>query len=112
LIISSFDHRLLKNVAECSDLQIAFLAACTFLDIGNYALALDAQIWHPAFDLLTVDAVEEAHDAKLQVNTWTVNDPKDWSAAIEMGVDGLITDDPEALVAFLDQWALQNEAVC
>jgi glycerophosphoryl diester phosphodiesterase len=112
LIISSFDHRLLKNVSDASDLQVAILAACTFFDIGSYASTLDAQFWHPSFDLLTVEAVEEAHEVGLQVNTWTLNEEDEWRAAIEMEVDGIITDDPEGLVSLLDQLALQNEAIC
>ncbi len=38
-----------------------------------------------------------------RVIPWTVNDPKRWAELIEMGVDGMITDDPNRLVCFLEK---------
>ena len=36
----------------------------------------------------------------LKVIPWTVNDPKAWARLLRLGVDGMITDDPEALIAW------------
>jgi glycerophosphoryl diester phosphodiesterase len=112
LIISSFDHRLLKRVSDKTDYEVAVLAGCLFNDIGGYAAEMNANWWHPDFDVLLVDAVEEAHAAQISVNTWTVNGTANWQKALAMGVDGIITDDPDGLIALLDQRALSNEAVC
>ena len=43
----------------------------------------------------------KAHDAGLRVIPWTANTPDDWAALIAAGVDGIITDDPAALIAYL-----------
>jgi len=32
---------------------------------------------------------------------WTANTPRDWERLVEAGVDGIITDDPAALIAWL-----------
>jgi glycerophosphoryl diester phosphodiesterase len=112
LIISSFDHRLLKRVSEKTDYEVAVLAGCIFSDIGGYAAELNANWWHPPFDLLLVDAVEEAHEAQISVNTWTVNGTANWQKAIAMGVDAITTDDPDGLIALLDHRALSSEPVC
>jgi glycerophosphoryl diester phosphodiesterase len=112
LIISSFDHRLLKRVSEKTDYEIGILAECLFNDIEGYAAEFNANWWHPGFKVLLVDAVEEAHAAQLSVVTWTVEGPTEWKRALAMGVDGIITDDPHGLIELLDQRALSNEPVC
>jgi glycerophosphoryl diester phosphodiesterase len=112
IIISSFDHRLLQRVSEKTDYEVAVLASCLFKDIVGYATDLSASWWHPAFDLLLGDAVEEAHSGNIFVNTWTVNGAAKWQAAIALGVDAITTDDPDGLIAMLDQKALANESVC
>lgn len=45
-------------------------------------------------------AVDRIHDAGLGVLLYTLNSTDDWSAAVSLGVDGIITDKPSAL----DQW--------
>jgi glycerophosphoryl diester phosphodiesterase len=43
------------------------------------------------------DMVQRAHERGLQVVPWTVDDPATMEALIDAGVDGLITDYPDAL---------------
>lgn len=50
--------------------------------------------WCPWYRDLTLDRVAEAHDLGIAVNVWTVNNLADIRAMSEMGVDGIITDDP------------------
>jgi glycerophosphoryl diester phosphodiesterase len=45
--------------------------------------------------------VEQAHDAGLLVNAWTINTAQQWRSAVRSKIDGIITDDPEGLRAFL-----------
>lgn len=47
------------------------------------------------------------HGKGLKVVPWTVNSPKTWESLIELGVDGIVTDDPEALLVFLKQRGLR-----
>lgn len=42
--------------------------------------------------------VAAAHDAGLQVHAWTVNDPVQAQALLEIGVDGLVTDRPDLML--------------
>jgi glycerophosphoryl diester phosphodiesterase len=44
---------------------------------------------------LTGDLVAEAHVHGLKVVPWTINSPVDMARAIDMNVDGLITDYPD-----------------
>ena len=50
---------------------------------------------------MTPEKVATAHAARLQVVPWTADTPDDWQALVDAKVDAIITDDPEALVAWL-----------
>ena len=56
---------------------------------------------HPHDILVDKSFVRRAHDAGLQVNVWTVDDPKRMVALAEFGVDGIITNTPDVAVAEL-----------
>jgi glycerophosphoryl diester phosphodiesterase len=48
-------------------------------------------------------AIRGAHRHDLSIVTWTVNTPDAMRAAVESGVDGIITDDPKTLVSVLTE---------
>lgn len=102
LIISSFDHQILKRIhAQAPDLPLALLAEAIFVDVAQYARAVGTTAWHPGFASLRADAVSEAQAQGLVVNAWTLNDKDQWLAALSMQLDGIITDDPLGLKQFL-----------
>ncbi|HWZ44997.1 MAG TPA: glycerophosphodiester phosphodiesterase [Candidatus Saccharimonadales bacterium] len=51
----------------------------------------------PNYRLLSRKLVEEVHTAGKLVCTWTLNEPKEMRRAAELGVDGIISDDPKLL---------------
>ncbi len=51
---------------------------------------------------LTEDLVENAHEAGLYLDVWNVDSPYIWDACVEMGVDGIFTNDAGGLIQFLD----------
>jgi glycerophosphoryl diester phosphodiesterase len=59
------------------------------------AKAAGCGTWSPRFAELTGDVVAEAHAHGLKVVPWTINSPADMARAIDMKVDGLITDYPD-----------------
>jgi glycerophosphoryl diester phosphodiesterase len=69
---------------------------------GSVARAVKAaggKIWSPLYEDVTAGSIAEAHSLGLPVIVWTVNDPKDMSRLIDMGVDGIISDRPDLLRA-------------
>ncbi|MBI4533344.1 MAG: glycerophosphodiester phosphodiesterase [Candidatus Melainabacteria bacterium] len=103
LIISSFDHQLLHTIhLKAPDLRLALLADAIFLNIADYARQVGCCVWHPAFDCLRKDALDEAQKAGLEVNAWTMNQSSEWLTGAQMGLDGIVTDDPVGLMAFLE----------
>lgn len=61
--------------------------------------ALGARAWSPYAPNLTRESLREAHELGLAVIVWTVNEPTDLDALIELGVDGIISDYPDRLRA-------------
>lgn len=49
--------------------------------------------------LVTPELVAHAHAHGIAVHVWTINEPADMRRLIDLGVDGLVTDHPERLVA-------------
>ncbi|MCH4166088.1 MAG: glycerophosphodiester phosphodiesterase [Megasphaera sp.] len=80
------------------------------LDIKDYkgnpvaaAHAIGADIISPYYPELSKQQVDEAHALGMKVVPWTVNDPKDMAMLYDMGVDGMISDKPWILRAFLEK---------
>jgi glycerophosphoryl diester phosphodiesterase len=107
--ILSFDFRVLRIMRKLA--QEIRLAALTDSDPRAFSEiakeVANAETIVPEFPLVTREKVEAAHAAALQVVPWTVNAPRDWDAMIAAGVDGIITDDPAALIAHLQARGLR-----
>ena len=56
-------------------------------------------------DWLTQGVLRAAHRAGKEVHVWTVNDPREMARLMKMGVDNVITDDPDAMIRVRDGWA-------
>lgn len=50
--------------------------------------------------------VDRAHELDLQVHVWTIDDPSEMRRLIDLGVDGLMTDEPAILKAVLMELGL------
>ena len=72
-----------------------FTAGCAQLPVRRYGIPL-------------VDRalVERAHELGLQVHVWTIDDPAEMRRLVEIGVDGLMTDEPAVLRAALGDMGL------
>jgi glycerophosphoryl diester phosphodiesterase len=59
--------------------------------------AMGCKLWTPYYRELDAAQIKEAKALGLGVVAWTVNDPNDMAATIQLGVDGIITDRPDVL---------------
>jgi len=109
VIVQSFDFRTLHAMKIFApDIRLAALDEEENLgDFVTVARSAGAQIISPEKGMVTPSRVLAAHEAGLQVIPWTANTPKDWDALLAAGVDGMISDDPAALIAYLKQKKLR-----
>jgi glycerophosphoryl diester phosphodiesterase len=75
-------------------------------DLPALVDAAGCTVWSPYFEDLTPEALARARELGLEVVVWTVNEPDDMGALIEMGVHGIITDYPDRLRAVMAQHRL------
>jgi glycerophosphoryl diester phosphodiesterase len=102
VILQSFDHRTLAEAKKLAPrLTLSVLSNDVHPDYVAMAASVGAAIVSPNKDWITKADVERLHAAKIRVIPWTANTPAEWRALIEMGVDGIITDDPAALLAYV-----------
>jgi glycerophosphoryl diester phosphodiesterase len=104
VIVSSFDHAFLKRFsAKAPAYKTGLLINGLLLDLPAYAEEVGTTAWHPQFVNLRAREVKQAQRAGIEVNVWTLNEVSEWICAVRMGVDGIVTDDPEGLRVFLDK---------
>ncbi|MDP2292741.1 MAG: glycerophosphodiester phosphodiesterase [Actinomycetota bacterium] len=68
--------------------------ADTLVTKGHLAL-------HPWVNALTRHTIDACHDAGVQVNTWTCDDPGRMAELIEWGIDGICTNVPDVALAVI-----------
>ncbi len=100
--VQSFDHRILRALkARLPDAVIAALVAKSLPDLVELARDLGAEIISPNLDWITGPVVRALHAAGVRVIPWTANTEEEWARLLDLGVDGIITDDPGGLITFL-----------
>ncbi|MGE0615824.1 MAG: glycerophosphodiester phosphodiesterase [Bacteriovoracia bacterium] len=102
-VVQCFNHLYLVEVKRQAPKQrvSALLAANFMLNVVGAAKKAGFEIISPHLGWVTREWVGELHAAGLQVIPWTANDSREWEYLLSAGVDGIISDDPEALIAFL-----------
>ena len=66
----------------------------TFLFDEPQPIATVARTLGPRHDVVTRELVEAAHALGMRVVPWTVNDVRRMAELVDLGVDGLVTDEP------------------
>jgi glycerophosphoryl diester phosphodiesterase len=102
-VVRSFDHRSVRSARRLEPgLTGAVLVAHTApVSPAAVARAADAAVYCPSYEFLDAAQVCEAHAGGVRVVPWTVNDPLAWARLVEWGVDGMTTDFPDRLAAWL-----------
>jgi len=96
IALCSFEERVLVEAQRlCPELET------TFLFERPLRLETSAATIGSRWDLVTAELVDGAHARGLRIVPWTVNDADEMAALIELGVDGLVTDDPALARAVL-----------
>jgi glycerophosphoryl diester phosphodiesterase len=110
-IVQSFDHDVLRASARIApDVRRSALVDQTHVDAVDVAKNARASIFSPHHEWVTAADVAALKKARIRVVPWTANDPIAWERLVSIDVDGIITDDPESLIAWLANRASQQHA--
>lgn len=113
VIVGSFSQTALDEFRrECAEVATSaspsevskFLAMYKSGLSENYRPAMQALQIPPSvggLEIVTKEFVEAAHRKNLKVHVWTINETAQMKRLIEMGVDGIMTDYPDRLLALL-----------
>ena len=90
--IMSLKYNAVKKMrALRPDWKIGLLSTTSIGDLSS----LDADFLAVAMGMASAGFIRRTHEAGKQVFVWTVNDPVSMSRMMSLGVDGIITDEPE-----------------
>ena len=100
-LVSSFHAGFLENIGKLPvHPEIAFItdrkAPQNTLDMCQ---RLGVFSWHPHYNSLEQRHIEKAHAQGILIFPYTVNLAEDMLMLVDMGVDGVITDDPGAAIS-------------
>ena len=105
VIYSSFNHYSLLQLKSIEpNAKIGLLYNIGIVDPWVYANYVRADAIHPHYQIIAAlpETVERCHENGLLVNVWTVDDPRAVNFMLKCGVDGIITNRPDAAVACRD----------
>ena len=103
IVLLSFSPTTLDGIRQFDrTLMTGLLVEDVHPDSIKLALGVGARQFCPRADLVTPEIVAEAHQAGLQVATWTANKPDEMRRLVQAGVDGVMTDFPDRLQSVLE----------
>lgn len=89
IAVCSFSEPVLAEIA-----RLRSRVETTLLVTEPGPIATVARTIGPRRDVVTRDLVEAAHSVGVRVAPWTVNDVRQIAELVDLGVDGLVTDEP------------------
>lgn len=96
VIISSFNHfSILRMKKLAPQIKCGFLSEDWIIDAGKYTFSYQIECYHPRFNNLIPEVIEELKKFNIEINTWTVNDERDMLYLKEKGIDSIITNFPD-----------------
>ncbi len=104
VLISSFHLATIDRVKQLDpELRTGFLTLVdpTAIDSVRLASKRGHDAINPYFLFVDEALVRAAHDVDLEVNAWTVNDRDAIRQLADLGVDGIVTDTPDAALEVL-----------
>jgi glycerophosphoryl diester phosphodiesterase len=102
-VIQSFDEPALRDAHELApEIALALLRNTVDADPVAAVRAVGAVAYLPSWNALKGrrEAIAALSAAGIAIVPFTVDDPNEWAAMRDLGIDGIITNDPGGLVAW------------
>lgn len=105
ILFSSFNHISMLEIKKLApDIPVGALVEYGgTMYAGYYCAKSGMQYYHPDFNHLSRESVDECKAHGIGVNVWTVNDLDSFEKLVEWGVDGVITNYPKVLYGWLNR---------
>jgi len=108
-MVQSFDFRILAAMRTAApEIALGALWEHGGEDFVSLAREAGARTVAPQHTLVTPAKVEAAQRKGIRIVPWTPNRRGNWERLLRAGVDGIITDDPAGLIAFLGERGLRT----
>lgn len=99
-IISSFNHFTVCRFKELApDVKVGFLEESWLIHPGAYTRARGAECFHPFFNCLNHENVQDLRNNGIEINAWTINDEEDMRKALKLQLEIGITNWPDKFLA-------------
>lgn len=99
-IISSFNHFTVTRFKELApDVKVGFLEESWLIHPGAYTRARGAECFHPFFNMLNHENMQDLRNNGIEINAWTINDEEDMRKALKLQLEIGITNWPDKFLA-------------
>lgn len=99
-IISSFNHFTVCRFKELApDVKVGFLEESWLIHPGAYTRARGAECFHPFFNCLNHENMQDLRNNGIEINAWTINDEDDMRKALKLQLEIGITNWPDKFLA-------------
>lgn len=99
-IISSFNHFTVCRFKELApDVKVGFLEESWLIHPGAYTRARGAECFHPFFNCLNHENMQDLRNNGIEINAWTINGEDDMRKALKLQLEIGITNWPDKFLA-------------
>lgn len=104
VLVSSFNPLALQRFrAILPHVPIGYLVMPHYMtQYASVMATIPYEAYHPYHEMLDEQMVSNEHAAGRRINAWTVNDPARAVELVALGVDGIVTDNPDTVLAALN----------
>ncbi|MGN0629464.1 MAG: glycerophosphodiester phosphodiesterase [Oscillospiraceae bacterium] len=96
IIISSFNHYTVCRFKELApDVKCGFLEESWLIHPGAYTRNRGVECFHPFFNMLNHENVQDLRNNGIEINAWTINDEEDMRKALRLQLEIAITNSPD-----------------
>lgn len=96
IIISSFDHRVIKKINEMKpEIQVGLLVTAGLLDFKNYISNFNLYSIHCGAEFINKINVNDFKEKNIKTYAWTVNTLEESKILASFGIEGIITNYPD-----------------
>ena len=96
IVISSFNHYTVCRFKELApDVKCGFLEESWLIHPGAYTRNRGVECFHPFFNMLNHENVQDLRNNGIEINAWTINDEEDMRKALRLQLEIAITNCPE-----------------